>query len=637
MITAAAVRPRTSANDAERSVELVFSTGSDVVRGGAGPDGLARGRWIERLSLGGARVETGTPVVLDHNLAVENIVATVESVRRERAGLVAKVRFGRGLRADSIFESVKDSIVRSVSVGYVVRSWARLPDEDGTRVYRADDWQVAEISLVVLPADAGARVRSDETTSQLTYREAEMALATSDRADESAATRAGIPGTAPVVDATRDDAADLSTRVRELERARVATIVRVARDLNLSSVADRAVIDELVDSGVELTAARAQLINLAAARSAETGNRPRIGDGTSYGTGPAGTRDAIARGLAHRMLPAVQADAASQPYSRMSLAELERAYNAAGGEGRYMARAGFGMETVSDLAHLVGDATRMVLATAYEIARPALLPAARLVQVSDLQPATVIRPTVGPGLLEVGEHGEIKQGPVESGYEVVQAKTFARDLAFTRQLVMADRVGALADFATVSARAASQTLGGLLTTALTANPVMSDGSPFFSAAHANVAASGTILSLAALEAAMIAVRSQTDDGGNIVGVVPKWLVVGPRREVQAKQLVAQLAAVEAANHNPYAGDLQVIVEPRLTGFEWFVLGDTNINPALAFVTLDGSRRWSTLNGVPVVEVDEHPNALGLRVRIYADFNAQPLDWRAAYRNAGSAS
>lgn len=609
-----------SADPKERSVEVVASTGSAVLRSGMMPDGHGYGLWRETLDVRHADLRrfVGAPVLLDHVPRSANVVGTVTAASIKNGAIHARLKFGRSPLASEIFDDVSQGLRSNVSIGYIADDWKHTATVGKIREYTPKSFTLIELSLVPIGADENAKVRSiaDETNGNLMRRGIEIMTLENSHNTEAV---------------TGDD--DSSVEAVQAERARVLGVQAAARSLNLTNAAE---VGDLIENGTPLADAKRALVDLAAARSAATSNRPRVNNGYDAPgvTGPGGTRDAISRALAHRMLPSIAVDASSEPYVRMTLSDMERAYNAAGSMTR---SGGFGMQTQSDLAHLVGDATRMVLAQAYAVVKPPLLPAARLVQVRDFQPVSVLRPTVGPTLLDLGEHAEVKFGPVESGREIVQTKTVARDFGFTRQLVVGDAVGALADFATMSARAAAQTLGTLLTAALTSNPAMSDGTPFFHANHGNLAAAGTILNLAALEAAMIAIRSQVDDGQNVIGVTPKWLVVGPRREVQGKQLLAQIAAAEPANVNVYSGDLQCIVDPRLTGYEWFVLGDAAINPALAFIVLDGTRKWSTLNGVPEVEVSEHPNALGLRVRIYADFNAQPLDWRAAYRNAGAAS
>lgn len=78
-------------------------------------------------------------------------------------------------------------------------------------------------------------------------------------------------------------------------------------------------------------------------------------------------------------------------------------------------------------------------------------------------------------------------------------------------------------------------------------------------------------------------RAQRGPQGAVIGAAPTFLVVGPARETQAEQLVAQITAAAPANANPFAGRLQVVVEPRFSDANaWYLVADPAMHDGLEF-------------------------------------------------------
>ena len=144
----AATIEREHINEEERTIELSFSSEEPVERffGIEILDHNPESVRLERLASGG-------PVLVDHTSS--DHVGVVESVtigddRRGRA----LVRFGKSARADEVFNDVKDGIRRNVSVGYRVhKAVLEETGEDTPDIYRVNDWEPFEISMVAVPAD----------------------------------------------------------------------------------------------------------------------------------------------------------------------------------------------------------------------------------------------------------------------------------------------------------------------------------------------------------------------------------------------------------------------------------------------------------------------------------------------------
>ena len=156
----------TSIQEDTRTVTLVFSTGAPNTRF----DWMTGKRYIETLSMepGHVRLERLNSVgsLLDSHSAysIANVLGTVEpnSARIANGKGTADVRFSRRDDVEPIWQDVRDKILRSVSVGYKVYRYIEDTSANDLKLptRRAIDWEPFEISLVPMPVDIGATVRS---------------------------------------------------------------------------------------------------------------------------------------------------------------------------------------------------------------------------------------------------------------------------------------------------------------------------------------------------------------------------------------------------------------------------------------------------------------------------------------------
>jgi hypothetical protein len=281
---------------------------------------------------------------------------------------------------------------------------------------------------------------------------------------------------------------------------------------------------------------------------------------------------------------------------------------------------------------LTGTGTRILLA-AYEAAPNPLRSLARRTTVNDFRTKTIVKLSEAPKLLEVNEHGEIHHGTRGEAKEAYSIKTFARIFALSRNAVINDDLGAFSDFSRAAGRAAAETEADVLTALLTANAgagvTLDDTKALFHTDHGNLAASGTVIDVAALSAARLAMRSQTGlDGVTKVNAVPKYLLVSATKETSAEQVLSTLAAATVATVNPWSGRLELLVEPRLSGNGWYVFADPGTLPVLEYSYLSSAQG-------PQMASREGWDTLGVEFRVLLDFGAGALDYRGAYRNAGA--
>ncbi len=150
-----------------RTVELTFSTGVGVLR----YDWNTGKRYLERLSLDPKhvrleRLNSGAPLLNTHSTyhldSQIGVVVDGSASVNGKAGR-AKVRFSKRADVEPFYQDVRDKIIRNVSVGYAVYRYEETTGVEGSIPTRlATDWEPYEISMVPMPADYKAQVRTGE-------------------------------------------------------------------------------------------------------------------------------------------------------------------------------------------------------------------------------------------------------------------------------------------------------------------------------------------------------------------------------------------------------------------------------------------------------------------------------------------
>ncbi len=162
-ITAArALSAPTTVDRAARTVEVVWSTGARA-RNFVPPLGMI----TEELDMSPNAVRMdglrggGAPVLNTHRRAdARDVVGRVVTARLEAGRGYATLQFSSATDVEPLWQRIVNGTLRSVSVGYRVHRYEQIADpRDGT-VHRAVDWEPYEISVVPLPVDPAAVVRS---------------------------------------------------------------------------------------------------------------------------------------------------------------------------------------------------------------------------------------------------------------------------------------------------------------------------------------------------------------------------------------------------------------------------------------------------------------------------------------------
>ncbi len=585
----AALEP-TSIDDAARTVDVVWSTGAGVRRRDAA------GAFDELLSLDPAHVDLsrliGAPVLDSHRQdSLEHVLGVVTAAHVD--GRIGRATVKVSERRDDVWRDVRAGIIRGVSIGYTVEQWSDSK-ANGTRMRTAVRWTPKELSLVAVPADAGATTRKDPI----------MPDDDKDTKDDALETRAAV-----------------NIEIRKLAKA---------------AGLDHTAADSLIDRGASLDEAKAELFDQLATRSATTIQHQRIDVGANHDA-PEEKLTRMADALEARMTGRAPTDAGREYMTRRLVDLAGELLELRGERGvrlmspdTLLTRA---MHTTSDFPTLLTSTGNRVMLAAFQAAPNPLKSLARTSTVSDFRTKTTVKLSEWPRLSLVNEHGEVTSGTRGEAKEAYALKTYAKIFSLSRNALVNDDLGAFADFSMAAGKAAAETEADVLTALLTANsgtgPTLDDGNVLFHSTHGNVAGSGTVIDVAAIAAARLAMRSQKGlDALTPINAVPRFLLVSPSKETQAEQVLAPLAPATVATTNPFTNTLVILVEPRLSGNRWYLFADPASQPVLEYAYLSSAQG-------PQMASREGWDVLGMEFRVVLDFGAGVVDHRGAYTNAGA--
>lgn len=593
VLTRAATLAPTTFDPEARTVEVVFTTGAAVARRDA------RGAYVETLPVDAADLSrlVGAPVLDAHNAgAARAILGRVESARVEGGQGVAVLRLSNADDVTPVVQRIQDGTLNAVSVGYRVQGWRDGTDAQGRRTKTAIRWRPHEISLVAIPADPGARVRSHD-----------------------------MPDNLPPETANADPP---------------ETMTRAQRNAHIRSLARQHTLGDAwanrhVDSDADLADVRADALNALAQRSETTRVRAHVMDDSNDDPAVIRTRMADALAFGRMGVPGEMPEA-SRAFVGMGLPDMARSLLAARGE-RVLSMPAEAVLTramhTGDLPNLLQSSGNRTLLGAYQTALSPVFAMMRQTTARDFRAMSRIR--VGEmALLEpVAQNGEVTRGDVGETVESYRIATYAKVYALTRQAIINDDLGAFAQVTAMQGRAAAETMNNeavkLLTQGSGLGPTMADGNRLFHSSHGNVAGTAGAVDPTTLAAGVQAMRVQKGvDGKTPINATPRFLLVGPAREYAARQAVASFYPATAATTNPLAGSLEVAVDPRLAGNRWYLFADPAVMPVFEYAFLA-----SALG--PQFESRTGFDVLGMEFRVHLDFGCGALDWRGAYTNAGA--
>lgn len=657
-----------SIDEAERSVEMIFTTGAGVRR----RDWWTGKEYIEVLSLEPKairlnRLNDGAPLLDSHSAwsVADQLGGVIPgSVELMKKSVVGRVRFSRRESVDGVWRDVQDGIIRNVSIGYrIYRFEETQAEKDEIPTRTAIDWEPFEVSMVPIPADAGAKVRSGESTDAnpceiVQARAADVISVKPAKApkkeDKMDPTRNGQdpepqflrepdpltpPATPPPAEPPEPDERKLAAAA---ERERVMKIRTACKGRF-----PRSFEDELIASGEPYEKCADRIFT--ELNKQDVANEPRQGPRVDVvGDDPlVHARAGIANALLHRVAPErFKLEDTGRPYRGMSVLDIGRAFlSARGVRTTQLSRSDLvdamlsraGMHSTSDFPYLLEDVAQKNLRSAYEAAPQTWLPIAAPVNLSDFKPSRQLQVGDAPGLDEILEHGEFTFGTITEAKETMTLKTYGKIFAITRKSLINDDLNAFGMVPAAFGRKARDKESDLAWAQITGNPAMGDGNNLFDATnHSNYTASGTAIAVASLGVGRTSMRKQTGiDGATPLNLAPVYLIVPAAKETIADQFVTLITPADSAKVNPFGPNgrtpLTVIPEPRLdadSGTSWYLACPVAQAPVLYYGTLDGQAG-------PDLRQEEGFGIDGLKFRCRLDVVFKAADWRSIYKNAGA--
>lgn len=571
-----------SFNDAELTAEVVWTAGARVRRSGWPSD------YLEELSLAPGhvrldRLNGGAPLLDSHNsMELSSVIGVVESAWVANGEGRAMVRFSKREEVQPIVRDVQAGILRNVSVGYRIHKIER--DETGeVPVERAIDWEPYELSLVPIPADAGAQVRSNNITQ-----------------GDNMTTESNMA------------AAPTEVELRKTDLKRFNAIIDNTPAENRDEVRQLAAAE-----GIE--AAYWRSLDLAAAKQALCPTQARSYCASDdWGGRGFGQRADVEQRLVRRL---------NGEASAISLMQVLEHSTGQRGSIETLVR---GAMATTDFPQLLGSAGFQVLREMYDAAPVGARNIARRRQSTDLRDIRLLGLSEFPAMVKILEGGEFQSGNLTDRGGSYRIEEYGRIVNLTRRALLQDMLDAFGEALRSHGRAIAALEDDLVIAALesgaTGAKCMEDGVALFHASHNNTTTE-TGLTLASLTEATAKLREAREVGnGRRLNLSPRWLLVSAQHEVTAIQLTSEINAAAASDVNPFGGGqlaLMPLVDANLSGSHAYVLCDP-ASPAAAIEICTGP-------AVADVQSQADFDTTSVKTRVLADRGLGVRDHRGIVR------
>ncbi|RSC37342.1 hypothetical protein EGT36_08765 [Agrobacterium sp. FDAARGOS_525] len=391
-----------------------------------------------------------------------------------------------------------------------------------------------------------------------------------------------------------------------------------------------------IRSGTSLDTFRGLLLDhmVTNERATPTDSRVRVQVGNDEADTIRSARvEALAYGLG-APVPQAGPSAAARQYMGQGLVDI--AADCVNFHGRRMLNARDIDNIFSRAAHSTSDfpvifegAVNRTLEQRYALAQPTFKRFARKKNFRDFRPDTIVKTGDFPMLEKILENGKIKFGSFGEGKEAVQAFSYAIALNISRQMLINDDLGAIAELLT--SYGASVALfeevtfyGGAY------NGKLADGKTVFHADHKNLAAAGSAITVDSVGEGRKSMGRQTSlDGKPLLANPARIMLVGPNQLTDAEKLLASITPATVSTVNIFSGKFELVETSQITDNSWDLFADPSTG---------SNYRWGYLEGyeAPRVRMDEPFGSQGFSMSVEHDFGCGATDFRFGYHNPGQA-
>jgi phage head maturation protease len=591
-----------------RSVEAVISVGSAVQRF----YGIEKLRVSTEAVILDRMKSSGIPLLDSHQqYGIDNVLGQFERIWIGRAdgvpAVIGRIRFAdteRGRQAEGM---VARGEIKGISAGYQVYEW-EITDKDGrvldpeTDAIRIEDdltftatrWEIHEASLVSVPADAPAMVRSSGSADAVSTIYGRMQAR--QKMIEQQAELHQIDHNHPITKQT-DDGGDeraiendqennMNFRVIRDERQGIADAMQIALTQTILGTRGRSALEYQGETPQEQR------------RVAKHREQARQYMGRSLVE-----LAAIASGYRAPRGTFINATTAQQIF--------ERAFN-----------------TTGDFPSIFANALNKALLARYVLMAPTYREIAAERSFVDFRPHPQVRAGDFPTLQPVLQTGELEYRATTDNNEPISINPYGIIFGISRQMLVNDDLGAIDQ---ILGSAGDMVLAFENTTffkMFSSNPTLNqDNTPVFATAHGNLAASGAVPSVTALGAGREALRQMKSISGNFINVPPSIILTGPAQETTADQMVASITPTLTTSVNPFSARLRSVSDANIADDSWYLAADPARVPCFIYGFLAGS-------GGPRTRIYEPFGVQGVKVSLEHDFGCGAIDYRGFYKNSG---
>ncbi|MEQ3723506.1 ClpP-like prohead protease/major capsid protein fusion protein [Alcanivorax sp.] len=432
----------------------------------------------------------------------------------------------------------------------------------------------------------------------------------------------------PVPAAAAQNAGEVATQAIAQERTRVSEL----RALAATHRVEEADLNRMIDTGTTVADARNEVLNLLATRSqnAVPGGHVVVGHhGEALRAGLAGA-------LMNRVNPSQHPlTDGSREFRSMSLMNMAaEVIHAGGGSTRGMTPmeiAAKAMHSTSDFPAILADVANKTLRAGYEAAPRTFTAFCRQASASDFKFVNRAQLGEAPELEKVNESGEFNYGSMGEDNQRYKLETYGKIIALTRQTIINDDLDAFSRVPGAFGASAAELESNVVWGLITGNVKMADNKALFHNDHGNLGTAAA-LSVESLSEARKKMRRQTGiSAKRPLNLMAEYLVVPAALETKAQQIVAEILSAKSADVNPFAGKLQVVVEPRLDDSSetaWYLSAAPARIDTIEYAYLTGEE------GV-YIETENGFDVDGVKIKARLDFGAGVIDHRGLFKNAGA--
>lgn len=603
----------TTLNEETRTIEVTWTTGSKGERFAPGI-----GKYFEELSLERSAVNMDfltsgrAKFLASHDMRnLDSVLGVIESADIG----TAKIRFSRDEISERNLQKIRDGILTDVSVGYRVDQYTDVSlDTDEYPTLRATRWTPIEVSLVPVGFDPGAVVRSE----------------TINENDVEIISRSETITEIPAMDEIEkkrleQEKVTALENAKKEERARVLGIKTAVREAKL----DEALADQLIERNASVEEAKSNVAALV--KYAQEQEATRVASATRIESGPS-QQEKMRTGFEEALMNRIDSknfqvtEGARQFVGKSALRMIEDFMGRRLGEtDSQLAKRAM---SSSDLPLILANVAEKSAQKRYELQPRTFAQWTKSDTLRNYKLASQVRAGDFASLLERKEDGEYQEGSFGEEQETAQLKDYGVIHAFTSQMLVNDDLKLIMKVASESGVSAARLENKLAYAALLTNKNMNDGVALYHATHGNLIAA-TAINEASFAAATLAMRTQKSVNGlDALNITPKFLIVGPAKEVEARKFLSSIVAAQTSNVNIFSNSVELIVDAEITGNQHYFAADPNIIDTVTMFRLEGQES-------PRVTSRLNWNTDAVELKVAHTAVAEPMDFRGLVKNPGA--